>query len=902
MRLMPQMRGKSRAGRSARRRLNLFMVTIPVLLIIAVSTSVAGACIVPSRESLFLVAHPGPQTGGTRLVDTWTITPAGSQLTLGDLPLNSVLSPDGRHLLISNGGAGIQSLQVVSTNDHKLIQTIPYTSPHSVFVGLAYSPDGRTAYAAGGGENIIHTYAVSADGLLHEGDAISLLADPSSHQNLFPTGLSLSPDGKRLYVANNLSDNMDVVDTGSKTVLASPQVGAFPYITLVSKDGKVVYVSNWGEATISVIDAATNTETGSIAVGQHPTAMTLSPDNRYLYVTDANSDAVSIVDTQARREVGRVSVAPRPHAQLSSSPQGLALSANGKTLYVVDAGNNEVVVINLQGNKGQVLGRIPTAWYPTSVNVDAANATLYVTNGKGMGAGPNDKRLYADPIRARPPIVDAVSGFNNQYCNCAFDGFTGSMIRGTLSTIEVPGAQRLKLYTDQVARNDGKSDAVLNERSPGNPIPRPGGTSPIKHVIYVVRENRTYDQVLGDERSANGDARLVLFPRRNTPNGHALAERFGLFDNFYADAEVSADGHNWINSANANDYIEKMWPQNYSAGPAGRRRPADFSGESEIGLSPGGYIWDAAAEAHITYRDYGEFYQLRSSEPPHLLPAAQEPSCPGPVAHTYISEQPIPRGQVLCFGPMQVTDHVRSRLANHYDPRYRSFDLDYMDADRVREWRREFMQFVAHNNLPQLEIVWLPNDHTQGTRTGKLTPQAMVADNDSALGQLVDTVSHSKYWASTAIFVTEDDSQNGPDHVDAHRTESLVISPYTSRQQVHVDHTLYDTAAMLRTIELILGLRALSQYDANAVPMWRAFTSYANLTPYTLRAENLSTSARNAHNAYGAATSAGMDFSAEDRISWDQLNRILWYAIKGTHVPYPGIKQSSTASHDDDDG
>ncbi|GCE24028.1 lipoprotein [Dictyobacter kobayashii] len=841
---------------------------------------------------------PGTKNGATRLVDTWTITPAGQQTVLGDLPLNAVLAPDGKHLLVSNGGAGIQSLQVISTSNHTLVQTIPYISPHSVFVGLAYSPDGKIAYASGGGENIVHTYTVSADGHLHEEAAISL---QEHHLNNFPTGLSLSPDGKRLYVADNLAHTMAIVDTASKKVLKHVTIGLYPYTTLASKDGKLIYASNWGDATISVVSTKTNDEIASIPVGQHPTAMVLSPHDDYLYVAAANSDAISIIDTDEQREVGRISVSPRPHAPLSSSPQGLALSPNGKTLYVVDAGNNEVVVINLQGDKGQIQGRIPTAWYPTSVNVDAANSTLYVTNGKGIGAGPNDKRLYADPVRVKPPIVDAVSGYNNHYCNCAFNGFTGSMINGTLSTIEIPKAERLKLYTDQVSRNDGKPAAVLNERDANNPIPRPGGTSPIKHVIYVIKENRTYDQVLGDEKPANGDAQLTLFPQKITPNIHTLARRFGVFDNFYADAEVSADGHNWINSANANDYIEKMWPQNYSPGINGRHRPADFSGDNAIGLSPGGYIWDAAAEAHITYRDYGEFYQLHTKEPPHLLPAAQAASCKGPVAHTYLGEH-IPPGQVLCFAPMQVTGEVVPRLLNHYDPRYKPFDLNFMDADRVKEWKREFAQFVAHNNLPQLELVWLPNDHTEGTRAGKLTPQAYVADNDYALGQMVDAVSHSKYWASTAIFVTEDDSQNGPDHVDAHRTESLVISPYTARRQVHVDHTLYDTAAMLRTIELILGLRPLSQYDANAVPMWRAFTSHANTTPYTVRREDISTTATNSRTAYGAAASERMDFSMEDNIPMDQLNQILWYAIKGIHTPYPGIRQASPVTAPDNDG
>ncbi|HEX4203673.1 MAG TPA: bifunctional YncE family protein/alkaline phosphatase family protein [Ktedonobacteraceae bacterium] len=867
--------------------------SIIIILLIVALTAIPSTIFAASRA----ISNNWPGTHGktTRLINNWTITPAGQQAFLGNLPLNSVLSPDGNHLLVVNSGAGIQSLQVVATRDNTVVQTIPYYAPHSVFVGLAYSPDGKKAYAAAGGEDVVHTFNVSSEakGTLTSAGDITI---GTTQANPFPTGLSLSPDGKTLYVANNLANTVSVVDTATKTVTSTIKIGAYPYTTLVSKDGKTIYASNWGDATISVIDVASHAVTATIPVGQHPTAMVLDAHGNNLYITDANSDAVSVVDTHAKKEVHRISVSPYSKAPLSSSPQGIAISHNDNNLYVVDAGNNEVVVMGLNGdNKPSVLGRIPTAWYPTSVNVNQDNNALYVTNGKGYGAGPNDKGLYPKPTRKGAPIVDAVTGYNDGYCNCTFNNYTGSMIVGTLSSIKVPGKGQLAMYSAQVARNNHEKDQSIDARSPGNPIPLPGQTSPIKHVIYIIKENRTYDQVFGDQQFGNGNPNLALFPQNNTPNLHALSDRFGLFDNFYADAEVSADGHNWATSANASDYNEKMWPQNYSPG-AGRNRPYDFEGGSSINLSPGGYLWDTANKAKITYRDYGEFYQFAST-PPKLIPASQANSCAGPIAHSY-SGITVPKGQVLCFAAGSVNAKTTPNLVGHFDPKYRTFDSNYREADRIAEWQREFQQFVAQNNMPQLEIMRLPNDHTQGTTPGKLTPQAAVAENDQGVGQLIDTLSHSKYWASTAVFVTEDDAQNGPDHVDAHRTESVVVSPYTSHARPTADHTLYDTAAMVRTMELILNMKPLSQYDANAMPMWSDFTNKPNLTPYNVRAESIPVTQVNSTATYGAQASAKMDFSQEDHIPMDQLNQILWHAIKGAHTPYPSVPGTEVTTRD----
>jgi YVTN family beta-propeller protein len=882
------------------RKLSLLAIIVAIALVV-----MTPAMVIASHLALNVV--PGTHGNTTRLINNWTITPAGTETPLGDLPMNAVLSPDGHTLLVSNDGAGIQSLQVVSAASRMVLQTIPYTAPSSVFIGLAYSPDGNYAYASGGGSDVVHTYAVKQGGLLTANGDITI---GTTAQNPFPTGLSISPDGKTLYVANNLANTVAIVDIATKTVTATVPVGGYPYTTLVSKDGKTVYASNWGDGTISVIDTKTQAVVSTIAVGNHPNAMAFGPDDR-LFVANANSDSISVVDTNDDKTVRTISVSLYAHAPYGSSPEGLAVSPDGQSLYVANSGNNDVVVINLRHNwrseslsdwnRNNIAEKIPTAWYPSSVVLSKDGTSLYVTNAKGRGAGPNDKKYYPNPTRKNAPIVNAITGYNNGYCTCTFDQFSGSMIVGTLSTIPIPGAGLLHLYNDQVERNDHVGDNSTDLRAPGNPIPLPGKASPIKHVIYIVKENRTYDQVFGDLKQGNNDSALTLFGQDATPNLHALAQQYGILDNFYADAEVSADGHNWADSANASDYNEKMWPQDYSPSP-GRNRGYDFEGGSKINLSAGGYLWDDAAKAGITYRDYGEFYNdTFSTSQAKLIPADQANTCPGSVAHSYIGVT-IPAGDVLCFPSEAVNPDSTPNLVGHFDPHFRTFDLEYREADRVSEWTREYNQFVANNTVPQLTILRLPNDHTSGTSAGELTPQAAVAENDLAVGNVVQTVSHSKDWASTAIFITEDDSQNGPDHVDAHRTESLVVSPYTYHKAPFVDHTLYDTAGMVRTIELILGLNPMSQFDIAAMPMWRDFTNHANTGTYTAVAEKYAPTELNASTAFGAQASKGMDFKQADDISEGQLNEILWHDIKGADTPYPGSKGSTTATAPDTDG
>ncbi len=837
-----------------------------------------------------------------QLINHHMITPAGTQTSLGHLPMNAVLSPDGKYMLVANSGAySPETLQVVSTATGQAVQTLPYAAPDGVVFGLAYSPDGSMAFASGGGFNTVHSYTVAANGQLTPAGDISLGAPTA---NIFPMGLAVTPDNATLLVANNLANTVSVVSLGGPSVVGSIPVGSYPYTVLVAPDGKRAYVSNWASATVGVIDLAMVTRdtamasasapavvkamTKMIKVGRHPTGMAFGPRGM-LYVTNANDDSVSAIDTATDTVVRTISVAPYANAPLSSSPVSLAVSTGGRFLYVANAGENVVAVVDTVA--GRTVGRVPTAWYPSTVVLSKDARTMYVTNAKGYGAGPNGYPINSNPNPTRRIGPFATYG---GYCNCSQDQYSGSMIVGTLSTIAVPGSAELAAYSVQAQRNNHVADPALQQRPAGNPIPTPGGKSPITHVIYINKENRTFDQVFGDESAGNRDPHLTIFGRAVTPNLHALTERFGLLDNFYADAEVSADGHNWINGAYASDYNQKMWPQDYSQG-AGRNRGYDFEGDSLINLNPGGYLWDSAAQAGITYRDYGNFFVFHGARyllsNTKVIPATG--ACAGPVAHSYTYKSAtadftkLPAGTALCLPPEQVNPLTTPNLVGHFDPRYRTFDGNYREADRVAEWTREFNDFVKNGNLPALELLRFPNDHTSGTSAGKLTPQAAVAENDAAVGAVVDAVSHSPYWKNTMIVVTEDDGQNGPDHVDAHRTTSLVISAYNSHSSLTVDHTMYDTAAMIRTVGLVLGLRPLSQYDAQATPMWKLFNSTPDLTPYSAHASLVPVTNLNGSRAYGAVTSAGLNFAREDRAPAAVVNSILWHAVKGKDSAYP---------------
>jgi YVTN family beta-propeller protein len=585
-----------------------------------------------------------------------------------------------------------------------------------------------------------------------------------------------------------------------------------------------------------VVDVVAVREVTRIPVGSHPNAMTLSPDASRLYVTNANSNDVSVVDVAQQRVVETIDLSPYEGAPGGTTPNGLALSTDGGTLYVVNADNNDVAVVDVSQSPAIVQGLIPTGWYPTAVALTGDDATLLVANAKGLGSKPNPQG--PQPVRNYPRTETEVQ-------------YIGRLFPGTLSLIEVPDSTTLASYSAQVVRNNGFADMEVTAGTARDVQPRAiprrvGEPSLIRYVFYVIKENRTYDQVFGDLPQGEGDSTLTLFGRDVTPNHHAVAEAFVLFDNFYVDAEVSADGHEWSMGAIATDFVEKLWPTGYSD----RGFPYPSEGAFEIAYPDAGYLWDAAARAGVSYRSYGEFVR---------------------------------------YGPGRSYPVVTNmdNLQGHVAPTYPPYDLRVPDVDRAAEFVRDFEELLATGDVPQLNIIRLPNDHTAGTRPGYPTPLSMMADDDLALGRIVEAVARSSIWPETAIFVVEDDSQNGPDHIDAHRTVALLASPYAKRG--FVDHTMYDTVSMLRTIELILGLAPMSQYDAAAIPMFLAFQDVPNAVSYAALPNRIPLDSLNSPESYGADLSLRMDLEELDAAPEELLNEIIWKSIRGraSEMPRP---------------
>jgi YVTN family beta-propeller protein len=785
--------------------------------------TIAAAGIAAGVAGAVDTLHAGPQGDGTGITPIgWKVTPAGRQIELqtgslyADRPYGVAQSPDGTHLLISNDGQSTQSLMLVDESTGAIQQAIPYSSPDALFIGVVYSPDGRKAYASGGGANKIHVYDVAADGHLTETAPFTLppgITRPFfGDHGPFPAGLAISGDGKTLYVANNIDNTLSRINTATGVVIGSTPVGQHPYTVVLSKDGGTAYVSNWGESSVSAVDALTGAAKGTIAVGTHPSALAVEPGTGQLFVANTDGDSISVIDPATNAVVRTIDVSPYPSAPVGSNPDALAFGADGKTLYVANSGNNDVITIDLSKKEAHdaVAGAIPTGWYPTGLVVSKSGDRLFVLNGKGLGAGPNPNG--PTPYHGSPA---------SQY--------SGSMIKGTLSVVDL-------------SKHGDEGDSQVERPEAAGHFP-----GAIKHVIYVIKENRTYDQVFGNLPKGNGDPSLNLFGDESAPNQRALQQRFVTLDNLYAASEVSADGWEWSTAANANTYDQKTWPADYS----GRNRGYDFEG-GNLADAPGkdpqnSYLWDRVLRAGISLRNYG-FWATGS------VPAVVAPTEP--------------------------------ELAPVTDTQYPGYNLSITDQTRIGEWLREFGQYKTQDNLPALEFVRLSNDHTAGTRVGRPSPRAMVADNDWALGKLVDAVSHSQYWASTAIFVIEDDAQNGPDHVDAHRTIAQVISPYT--QTGRVDSTFYSTMSMLKSIEQILGIGPLTQFDAAATPMTRSFASQPNLQPYdaTKPADSVLNEVNTAASPRATA-SATFNLSRADAAPEQALNQAIWQSVKGakSHMP-----------------
>jgi YVTN family beta-propeller protein len=754
--------------------------------------------------------------GRTELPTEWHLSaPPGAKTPTGTLPQGAALTADGRHLVVVEDGDAPAAVRVLDAGTLAVERTI---AMKGATADPLPDPSGSGVWVSGAGQDtLVHLDAAT-------GTIDRTIALPKGS---WASAIARSPDGKQLAVSCELTSSIALVDLATGAVGTPITVGHHPYGLTYSPDGRRVYVANWAESSVSVIDVASSSVHTTIAVGKHPDHVLLAADGKRLFVSEADDDTIGVIDLATDMRVSGANAAPFNGRLFGASPSALALAPDGKRLFVADSAINAIAVLDVSGETPHFIGAMPTGWYPTAVVLDPGGTALDVVDGKGESSHAN-------------PQFSPYSG--------NYDGYVASLAVGSVRRIPIPDDAALAADLDEV-RDDGGPELHRALREPERPdrIPedsvlRFGG--PIRHVVYIVKENRTYDQVLGDIPQADGDPSLALFDATVTPNQHAIARRFGVFDDTFADAEVSADGHNWSMAAFANDYLERNWPPNYG----GRRSLYDFEDEAEGSIPHGGYLWNAAINAGRTVRNYGEFTtEITLTPKPHIV------------------------------------SHM-AELSKVTDPLYPGFDLSYSDLDREAEWAREFAGYEHDDNLPQLEIVRLPNDHTAGTRRNKPTPKAYVAQNDAAVGRLVSTVSHSKYWKDTAIFIVEDDAQNGPDHVGDQRMPVYVVSPYATGG---IRHEHYSTAGIVRTIELILGLEPMSVYDAAARPLYAAFGTHADLRPFDALPANADLGVTNTASAYGSRESASLDFTREDRVPAATLNRIIWHAVRGAQATPP---------------
>jgi YVTN family beta-propeller protein len=789
----------------------------------------AAGCTAPATQT------PGP-AGSERMTQLPTgarLDPAGRSFDVGSFPLAIALSPDGKSVVVLLNGWREQGIQILDRGTGTVTQTL---AQPAAFLGLTFSPDGRKLYASGGNEDVVYEYDWQ-NGRATLAQPIALAEKEKGKPGTrYPAGVGVSPDGKQLYVAENLADSFAVVDASTRRVIRRFPTERYPYGVAVSKDG-MIYVSAWGGSTVSVFRAngAGGVEAdGTIKVGRHPSALALSADGTRLFVASASTDQIAIVDTRAKRVITTIEDPPPGGVHEGSTPNDLALSGDGRRLFVAEADNNAVAVFDLIQNN--LLGRIPVGWYPSGVAL--GGDSLFVANGKGKGTAPNPR----GPSPAHPQRENPTA-------------FTLGQLSGTVTMLSAnASAGDLDAFTRRVANANGWNAAGKARKYP-----------PIEHVIYIIKENRTYDQILGDMKAGDGDTSLLFFPERVSPNHHALATRFGLFDRFFVNAEVSPDGHNWSTAAYTTDYLQKTVPSNYSD----RGRSYDYEGTNrgvvpdDDAAEPGsGYLWNLAQAAGISFRNYGEFVENA------------EVKQGGVTTREYRGTKPF--------------------LRDHTNREFPGFDMNILDQRRADVWLAELATFEASGTMPKLEIIRLPSDHTVGLRAGGRTPFAHMADNDLALGRIIEALSRSRFWKTTAVFVLEDDAQNGSDHVDSHRSPLLVISPYSKGG---VRHSFANTTDVLATIEELLGLGRMSQFDEHGRALRDIWSDTPDLRPYVALKPAQSLDERNPRTGAGARDSRKLALDKEDQADEDLFNRILWRAIKGDKRPWPGVTRMSTLEY-----
>ena len=761
------------------------------------------------------------------LFNGWGVTPVGEQVQIGDMPLKAIFSPDRKQLITSTLGFSGVHLTTLDVASHQVIQTVDLDK---VWNGLAFSPDGKTLYVSGGNSGKLMAFSYDAG-------KVAKVKEIKGGDSTFASGIAVHPDTGVIYVCIESYNQVYALEPGTLKFIAAIGTGSNPHSCCFGEDRRHLYISNWGSSSITVIDTKTNTHVHDIRVGVRPNDMALSNDGR-LFVACAGDNTVHVVQTQALEAVIKgptqatrppegtrevLNTALEPTELEGSSPIGVSVSPDGKTLFVANADNNDVMVADItDANETHIKGFIPTGWYPTSVV--AGDDTLFVTVGKGLQSRPNYPAKGAKPDKGR-------EGQLYDYTGRCFEGYVSKVALDHMSSLPKWTAQvraNTPFHLDNVRKTAMKSDSVVPDST--------GKGSPIDHVLYVIMENRTYDQVFGDLKEGNGEPYLCMYGEKITPNRHKLALEYTLLDNIYCNSEVSFDGHSWCDAAMATDAMQKQWTSGYSG-------HGDVINSEELQVPTAGFLWDAARRNGLSVKAYGE----GDSD--------------------YLGGHAVP---------------VDSRGTWKGDR-----DYEYVDG-----WIKDLHEAEKTGKLANFMIMSLGEDHTAGTTPGEYTPEACVASNDQAIGKIIAAMSRSKFWKSTAIFFVEDDAQNGPDHVDAHRTYGMVVSPYVKRH--FVDHTMYSQVSMVRTIELLLGLPPLTQYDAAAIPMFNTFGRSARLTQYDVAPAQTDLKAKNTAKSPGAKQSLTMDFREYDKAPADQLNQILWAESKGINVPYPGVRRSFT--------
>jgi YVTN family beta-propeller protein len=808
----------------------------------------------------------GPQGDNSYVVSTsQIIEPAGVTISFPGRAVDQAISPDETILAVKN----MQNIVFFNIKNKAILQTLNLPRGGSSFNGIGWNPADNKVWITDS-RGFLRSAGMDDKGSFVWLNEINL---PGIDKvGSYPGGFAIDEKKGILYVALNRNNTIGIIDMNTGKLEKQIPAGVAPYSVILK--GNKAYVTNWGgrqpgsgdlthkssgsavvidektgiasSGTVSVINLAEHKTIGEIHVDLHPCGMALSPDSRFLYVANSNSDIISVIDTESDKVIRTFSSKPMEELPFGSTPNDLIVSPDGKTLYVANGGDNLLAVFDL--SQFRLKGLIPAGWYPGAVDISKDGGTLYVVNMKGIGS-------RQDGIREK--------------------GYNTHDQTGSVSFIPVPGREALENYTVRAATNMRLPRINECMNLPGVkasvvPVPtRPGEKSVFRHVIYIIKENRTYDQILGDMPQGNGDSTLTMFGRNITPNHHKLAKEFVLLDNTYCNGVLSAEGHQWTSQGYVTDYLEKAFPNWIRGYP--------WNGDDPLVYSSSGFIWDYVLKAGLIFRTYGEFVKDK---------VTPENSKWVDIYNDYktgsknIKIEAIP------------TIHT---LENNFCPTYTGSPRTINDQYKADEFIKELHAFEETGSFPNLMMLSLPNNHTSGTQENFPAPGAMVADNDLALGRIVEAVSKSKFWKETVIFVIEDDPQNGLDHVDGHRTVAFCISPYTKRGEVVSRH--YNQNSILRTIELILGLPPMTQFDLISMPMTDCFTSVPDFTPYKalpniipLDEMNPKLTSISGRQLYWAKRSMELRLDNNDDLEFAEeimLNKILWHSVKGYDIPYP---------------